>query len=743
MFRPNDPAIVRSTGTKVTVQHTLPDGKCLTDIGIIRESDLQMAHPSCLPTMEGRHLDAEIMQERYKKQDKARIPYEKTELLEKALTDAPKDIRGHWRNGADLDDRKDFDAQMVDRISLILSNTLEADVDRIIAAAQPDAKPLAEWITLGSMRWGRGPRECGLCGADDLLVETNGKAVRIAGDFCPYSDGFPVTEWEMNVPSGKLVVANDLRVLFPLPEGDDDIESINTTLGCHQTTLAYAAVGMAHGSVGNSCPSVYKLPKGQGYSIGTVSGVSRGARQVTRICTDLWWYSICDKDEFDRRCQKFSDQIVKRKRKGSKVPAEDPVKVALEHWACEIVDVEPGVYRFRHDYNIDRNEYKVVFTRFERVRAPDPVKDFLSAWESVEVNAHAYVQAQVAKWPTLYADVRHKQDAKSWAQMNEKERHSSWQRVADHAMCIIGGGTDWHEKGFPQAKVDPTIKDMPCPKFRGQYHWYPFSDPYGGLFEPKVLAPSFAKMAFEVLESCISFGMNVHWGSKHREVSDTRRRMLLAVGRYRELIKASPGIADPDYVAWITDGDRAEKWVESFDLGPKITQSHLDHQASQVWLPEGTYAVEFDARKMSGNAGCGFAWHPQNPGCAGCWANKEDAQRWAPPIHKANGLLDKEDDCGWFSNAGHSIPLFVVARVTKMGTVSHMGERLVEVTFDYGTPEMQDPKVRWGLREFLEKAALRPLTEAEYQEALSGATSFYKEAEAKIKKPVDAARASV
>ena len=248
---------------------------------------------------------------------------------------------------------------------------------------------------------------------------------------------------------------------------------------------------------------------------------------------------------------------------------------------------------------------------------------------------------------------------------------------------------------------------------------------------PPALTPSFARLAFEVLESVISFGMHVRYGERCREVTYTRTRMLLAVRRYRELVKANPGVADPDYVAWVTEPGRAEKWVEAFDLGPKIMQSHIDYQAKQVWLPEGTYAVEFDARKLPENV-TGFAWHPRNPGLAGCWARKQDAQRWAPPIHQPNGALT-DDDCGWFSNAGKSIPLYCVARVTRQGTVSHVGDRLVEVTFDYGTKEMRDPAVRWGLREFQEKVALRPLTEAEYREVLSEAESFYEEAEAAIK----------
>ena len=354
------------------------------------------------------------------------------------------------------------------------------------------------------------------------------------------------------MPSGKLVVANDLRQLFPLPEADSF--DINTTRGCSQTALAYAANGMSHAFVGNTCPGVYKCEDGTFKIANEPSNDEYNEKKkkwvliepapkfdgerVAGICTDLWWFSICDHGEFTRRLKHF-----KQKAKDFRV---------------EIVNVKPGVYRFRHDEEARSQEgpEESVYTRFEWVREPDPIKDLLGRYEEVAVNPNAYVQAQVARWPTLYGKVKHPYEKREeiipWSAMTKEDRQHSWQRVADQVFCTIGGGIKWHEKGFPTAKVDPSVPDVEPPSFRAQQHWYPFSKPYGGLFEPKTLTPSFAKLAFRVLESVISFGTSVNDSTHSREVPYVRERMLVAVKRYRELIKKYPEQADPDYVAWLS-----------------------------------------------------------------------------------------------------------------------------------------------------------------------------------------------
>ena len=554
------------------------------------------------------------------------LHYELREKVETALLKATLDFNGHWKHGAVLGE----DFKVLEHLFLGSRSMSKTDAEDLVRAAEAGT-PLDRWVPVDVSLGLTGLRTCSYCGDDDFATETNGRAVRVAGEPCKFPNGLPPTEWELNVPSGKLVVANDLRELFPLPE-DEDFD-INTTMGCRQTALAYAANGMSHAFVGNSCPGVFECGDGL-FKIATPPNDEEWdekrrkhvkvkpaptfeGERVAGICTDLWWFSLCDHAEFQRRCGRFEQKAA--------------------DFSVEVIDVKPGVYRFRHDEEARRHygPGECVYTRFEWVREPDPVQDFLTRYEEAEVNANAYVQAMVARWPTLYGKTPHplggEDTAVPWSDMTEEARHHSWQRVADHVLCTIGGGVDWHERGFPKAKVDSSVADVDPPSFRAQQSWYPFSKPYGGLFEPKTLAPSFAKLAFRVLESVISFGMTVRDSERCREVRDVRERMMVAVKRYRELAKQHRELADPEYVAWLGQKGRAEAWVENFELGLEFTEKHRKHASQQRWVPENAYAVVFDARKLKDGH---FAWHPKK---GGCWANKKDAERYAILGHGDNG----------------------------------------------------------------------------------------------------------
>jgi hypothetical protein len=555
MFKPGEVARVRYggqfrrhfEGKDVTVEEVLPttiDGvwNIKTNEGIYKEDELFPAHPTVLTTAEAKESSWDRPSsniEDIMAAERARLSSELRDGIEEALKKATLDFNGHWKNGTIL--RKEF--KKLEHVFVTRHSMSEEDAVALVRAAK-SGTPLDRWIDLAGMLGFSDLRTCNYCGEHVSKMETNGIVVRYGGPSCEYPDGLPLTEWELNVPSGKLAVANDLRRLFPLPDGDDF--DVNTILGCRQTALAYAANGMSHASVGNTCPGVYQCGDGL-FKIATEPYEDVKPRpkfegkRVAGICTDLWWYSICDYAEFERRCKRF-----KQKAKDFRV---------------ETVTVKPGVYRFRHDEEARRLDGpgECVFARFEWVREPDAVKDFLAKYEEVEVNPHAYVHAQVTRWPTLYGKTVNPQ---------------AWQRVADQVFCTIGSGVEWHEKGFPKAKVDPSIADVEPPSFRAQHHWYPFSKPYGGLFEPKTLTPGFAKLAFRVLESVISFGMNVRDGEHSREVRYVRDRMLLAVQRYRELAKQYPEQADPEYVAWLSQKGRAEAWIENFPLGPEFTEKH-------------------------------------------------------------------------------------------------------------------------------------------------------------------------
>lgn len=216
------------------------------------------------------------------------------------------------------------------------------------------------------------------------------------------------------------------------------------------------------------------------------------------------------------------------------------------------------------------------------------------------------------------------------------------------------------------------------------------------------------KLAFRVLESVISFGMKVMDSGHSRDVYGARGRMLLAVERYRELMQQYPEQADPEYVGWLSQEGRAEAWVARFDLGPSFTEKHRTYAEAQRWVPADAYAVEFDARKLKEGHFAGVQG----------WENGKTAPSYALLAWEDNGH-PPETNCFWASHAVHTaVPVYSVARVVKVGEVSHMGETLVEVAYDYGTPWMQDPAKRKAIREHADKAAIRVLTREEYEALL-------------------------
>ena len=152
--------------------------------------------------------------------------------------------------------------------------------------------PLPESISLGEGSFS----ECSECG-DYVELLTDGRTI-LARSACQCPPEGPI-EFELNVPSGRIVVANDLRDLFDVP-GDFDI---NHRLGTIKQTLAMARIGCAHGFVGNSCPGVYRVDENT-LAIASVpvdddtdEPINPPGERVGGICTDLWWYSIVDADE--------------------------------------------------------------------------------------------------------------------------------------------------------------------------------------------------------------------------------------------------------------------------------------------------------------------------------------------------------------------------------------------------------------------------------------------------------------
>lgn len=691
MFKPGDKVEVTNAGNKcLTVVIAVPksertqfEGTTLvnTQAGRFLEADLVQAHPTVVATANNSNFVGEVEEEEEISSSEP-VPYLDIDLrleLSEAVIKAVKagtvdtDTRGHWKHGDTLDpySKNDLFSPFFVLDRELSQKDAEALLDVLTFNSKGknknDKKTLPGFLKLGKTI---STFKCSYCDVGRFSLETNGKTVRLSGDDCSAPDGCELNEWELNVPSGKLVVANNLRSWFPLLE--DDSYDINGLGGRRMTTLDYADTGLSYAFVGNSCPSVFADEnKENTYKISNKPEEEDEDTGLANICTDLWWYSICDFDEFSRRCEKFGG--------------------SLEDAYAEVVDVKPGVYRFRHDDEADyySSPEETVYSTFEWVREADPVRDFLGEYEQVTVNANAYVHAMVQAWPTLF----HGEEADGPIGVR------SWQSAANQIFCTIGSGVEWHENGFPASEVDQTIPDIEPPSFREQYNWYPFSKDYGGLFQNQNFAPSFAKLAFRTMESIISFGMRVDDSRSGRAVNGVRNRMLLAVDRYRELSKVYHDLADPEYISWLSKPGRAEAWVARFRLGDKLTQKHLDDYASQRWVPEGSYAVEFDANKLNDGTFVGDK---------GYWSNKENAVGYA--IKEHSGTI-----C-WASNAVRTtIPLSTVARVVGLGGVSQNGNTMIELEFDYGNEWMKNHSQRKAIDESENKEAMRILTKEEYE----------------------------
>jgi hypothetical protein len=167
---------------------------------------------------------------------------------------------------------------------------------------------------------------CAMCGASRYELEITAEGARMPQP-CPVPDGI-TTSVTLQVPSGKIVVADDLRRVYSVDKSE--MASYNSTLGQAQVTEAMAAAGCAYGPVGNTCPGLYRTGPGS-YVIANPAYDEEGEGTLTPqgweylggIVTDLWAYCIAD----------YGDFI-------SKAGAPRPYE--------QVVDIPAGTYTVRH-----------------------------------------------------------------------------------------------------------------------------------------------------------------------------------------------------------------------------------------------------------------------------------------------------------------------------------------------------------------------------------------------------------
>ena len=380
---------------------------------------------------------------------------------------------------------------------------------------------------------------CPFCADGALLFETDGLVVRPAHP-CPQADGL-VTEFTLNVPSGKVLITDDLRELCRIADERD----INTRWGTHLAILDYAACGLVVGfGIGNTCPTVARH-KGGKYTIGH----RQGGRRVTGICTDLWAYSIMDYAEAEKRAAYYGLDFAK---------LVSSVTVAK---------IPAGLYQFRHFHDVDRDANKVLFATFECIGPAVESEDWTAKDAAFQVHFTQAVQLSAARWPTLYAE------------------DPAWDRqCASVAQSIFRGcipDRDWHRNGFRNDYRMNEVAQVPIkdiPHFRFQMSW----DLEHSSIETTVsgndamfggdipLNESFAIAAGRVLESAISFGLPY---VTYRTVEHQRQTLMEAVDLWYGLVKRYPHVAQesPVFAAWMEDRAAVERWVGALDLSAPTT----------------------------------------------------------------------------------------------------------------------------------------------------------------------------
>lgn len=318
-----------------------------------------------------------------------------------------------------------------------------------------------------------GDSTCDQCG-EDVLFCHNGQSIYPEKP-CPYPEGLPPFTFEINCPSGKFVVANDLRDCFPVM----DRFSVNYAIGQKKTTESYAKIGLAHGFVSNTSPGVFRLSSDR-FLIGRPAYDRKSfryqgslARPVASICTDLWWYSICDFDEYMRR--KNSDH------------------------PHEVIQVNPGIYQFAHYTHtlddVDDHRHPIIFAKFERIADPEDPIDLQESYRSLNFTAEQVISDKLKRHPLLYG--------------------TSVIRAADHLMCVIGNGTSHHPNGWlgSSTEIDGKSSGVAIPEFDCQFPWYPICR-FSAIAEGVGLGEddarfneSFVRLAFNIVRSILVHGV--------------------------------------------------------------------------------------------------------------------------------------------------------------------------------------------------------------------------------------------
>jgi len=368
---------------------------------------------------------------------------------------------------------------------------------------------------------------------------------------CPDSAGNVVVEFDLNVPSGKLFVTNDLRRWFP---GQPDYE-VNQVVERNRTTSEFAKIGLAFGFVGDAGLRMYRTRKGYLIASPPCEDDPEARRKfrhrkVASVCTDLWWYSICDYDELQYR---------------AKVLGLDLSQIRFH----DTVDVRPGLYHFTHWNKLPEREDSgpVIFTEITRTGPALP-------WKPEDSEANDYLKRDIPagrillqlikNHPCMFVTgdlIDNNLKFKGLEFLTGENRKHALARAADYCFGVLHG-EDWHPNGFPIVAMDEDTPDTEIPDFDFKAHGYTISPENSAIFNCR-LSPSFAKLALNLTQSALAFGVL----SSSAGEEDQQKRQEMAFDIYEMLRVKYPEQVDPAFDAEFKDRDCEQKisWEEQGD----------------------------------------------------------------------------------------------------------------------------------------------------------------------------------
>jgi hypothetical protein len=522
---------------------------------------------------------------------------------------------------------------------------------------------------------------CRHCGAQ-LTVEIRGEELRVVGEPCEFPDGIEFWEEELNVPSGKIVIRDDLRQYFEFK-----MDLPDDGKGWVAFAKAWAARGMIYGQVGNTCPTVHKTGKtntsfrivnqdedtydeerGEWVEIPAEERAFRG-RRVAAVCTDLWAYHCVDYREFERRVE------------------EGTLREALA--TVKTFSVKKGVYRFRH-YIRPREVEKggTLFAEIEWVRPPDPEINFY--WqeqsERLPTALEGCLQA-IEEYPTLYLPRMPADESRTWDEQydrrvpfeacSEEQRERALARAADHFMCVLGGGVEWGKRGVPVLHISPRVRQLAIdceslygtalgavPTFTRRQHWYPLCDRYGGLAHVAStdgVERTWVLLAQNVCQSYLSFPRpaddNTYTYPRMKRIREERQRLRLVRDRYLQIRERYPSqVLSAQVDEDIRNGALGDEYVNTYDYGPPHAPKEQWGQPPKVWLVPLGAKFSFDARTIAKPAGLVKD---------GRWAGPADATHYALSVLRedAEPHLEEGSDpaClaleSWECSARNAVPV--------------------------------------------------------------------------------------